>query len=53
MKPDQFNLDLIYVERNMLAELEKWSNIEEKIWKQKSNDWIQLGDLNTKFLCLF
>lgn len=34
----------------LLAKLEKWSNIEEKIWHQKSRiDWLTLGDSNTRF----
>lgn len=45
-----FNSDWVQEERYLLGELEKWSNIEEQIWKQKArNDWLQLGDSNTKF----
>lgn len=38
------------METFQLKELEKWSLIEERIWKQKARiDWLQLGDSNTKF----
>lgn len=37
------------METFQLKELEKWSLIEERIWKQKARiDWLQLGDSNTK-----
>lgn len=37
-------------EKILLAELEKWSAIEERIWCQKARvDWLKLGDSNTKF----
>lgn len=37
-------------ERRILADLEKWSGIEEYIWHQKSRvDWLKLGDANTRF----
>lgn len=44
------DVSLIDREKSLLQELEKWSKIEEAIWKQKSRaTWIQLGDSNTKF----
>lgn len=42
--------ELIQEEQRLITKLEKWSNIAEKIWQQKSRvDWIQLGDSNTMF----
>lgn len=44
------NTELIQDEKRTLAELEKWSGIEEQIWRQKARiDWLKLGDSNTKF----
>lgn len=41
---------LIVEEKRLLGELERWSNIEERIWQQKARiDWLKLGDSNTKF----
>lgn len=46
----QGDTNLVQDERRLLAELEKSSQIEERIWQQKARiDWIQLGDSNTKF----
>lgn len=37
-------------EKNCLAELEKWSTLQEKIIKQKSREqWVKEGDGNTKY----
>lgn len=42
--------DLIEQERRALAEVEKWSNIEEQVLKQMSRaDWITCGDSNSKY----
>uniref|UniRef100_A0A1S3YJW7 Uncharacterized protein n=1 Tax=Nicotiana tabacum TaxID=4097 RepID=A0A1S3YJW7_TOBAC len=42
--------DLIEQERRALAEVEKWSNIEEQVHKQKSRAyWITCGDSNSKY----
>lgn len=38
------------LEKEKIQKLEKWSNIEESILKQKARTkWIQLGDTNNKF----
>lgn len=50
MSQNRTNVELIQEESWLLAELEKWSGIEEQIWKQKARiDWVKLGDSNTKF----
>ncbi|KAH0773890.1 hypothetical protein KY290_011027 [Solanum tuberosum] len=41
---------LILLEKKILQDLEKWSNIEESALKQKSRaKWIQLGDGNNQY----
>ncbi|XP_070013353.1 uncharacterized protein [Nicotiana sylvestris] len=41
---------LFYEEKDTLAEIEKWSNVEEHVMRQKSNAcWIECGDTNTKY----
>lgn len=47
---DRNNGIIIKEEQRLLQELEKWSGIEENIWRHKSRiDWLKLGDSNTKF----
>lgn len=42
--------ELINEERKALADIEKWSNIEEQVMRQKSRaTWIECGDANTKY----
>lgn len=37
-------------EKEILAELDKWSNIEEQVLRQKSRaNWILCGDSNSKY----
>lgn len=44
------NAQLIQQEKDLREDIEKWSNIEEKIWHQKSRiEWLKLGDGNTRF----
>lgn len=40
-----------YIEKVLREELEKWSLIQEKVFKQKSRDqWVQAGDGNNSYL---
>ncbi|XP_019255013.1 PREDICTED: uncharacterized protein LOC109233583 [Nicotiana attenuata] len=42
--------DMFESERNAKNQLEKWSTIEESIYRQRSRiQWLQLGDTNTAF----
>ncbi|XP_075079695.1 uncharacterized protein LOC142164853 [Nicotiana tabacum] len=42
--------DMIMVEKDMKAQLEKWLGVEESIMKQKSIvNWLKLGDGNTTY----
>ncbi|XP_019242167.1 PREDICTED: uncharacterized protein LOC109222251, partial [Nicotiana attenuata] len=47
---DLFNESLIRAEKEVLLQLEKWQNVQEKVYRQKSRAiWITAGDSNTKF----
>nr|XP_016513599.1 PREDICTED: uncharacterized protein LOC107830521 [Nicotiana tabacum] len=41
---------LFDLEKDTLADIEKWSNVEEQVLRQKSRAcWIECGDANTKY----
>ncbi|XP_033513491.1 uncharacterized protein [Nicotiana tomentosiformis] len=50
MANDMFNNQLIVEEKALLIQLEKWTEIQEQILRQKSRaTWISYGDANTKY----
>ncbi|XP_070023042.1 uncharacterized protein LOC142176274 [Nicotiana tabacum] len=50
LKSDLYNSNLIQEERELILELEKWSNIHEDILRQKSRVVrLAKGDLNTRY----
>ncbi|XP_019235063.1 PREDICTED: uncharacterized protein LOC109215446 [Nicotiana attenuata] len=50
MRDYKHDAALFDTERNLKKELEKWSKVEESIYRQKSRiQWLQLGDANTAF----
>nr|XP_009769385.1 PREDICTED: uncharacterized protein LOC104220249 [Nicotiana sylvestris] len=50
MKTANAPTDLFEEEKELLLQLEKWDNIEESIYKQKSRiQWLQLGDTNSVY----
>ena len=47
---DKATDDLVVKEKELLIKLEKWSMIEESVFRQKARiKWNQLGDANNKF----
>lgn len=50
MRQTTLSRDMFEAEKKARKELEKWSTIEEGIYKQKSRvQWLKLGDSNTTF----
>ncbi|XP_060190353.1 uncharacterized protein LOC132619470 [Lycium barbarum] len=50
LSTDLYNTQLINEEKEVIVQLEKWSNIHEKVVRQKSRaTWITYGNSNTKF----
>ncbi|XP_019225943.1 PREDICTED: uncharacterized protein LOC109207468 [Nicotiana attenuata] len=50
IKQNPLSQSLFNEEKITLAEIEKWSNVEEQVMRQKSKAcWIECGDANTKY----
>lgn len=50
LNSDLYSPNMIQKERELILELEKWSNIHEKVLRQKSRAvWLAKGDLNTRY----
>ncbi|XP_019259313.1 PREDICTED: uncharacterized protein LOC109237461 [Nicotiana attenuata] len=50
IKQNPLSQSLFNEEKITLAEIEKWSNVEEQVMRQKSKAcWIEYGDANTKY----
>lgn len=50
IQQDPLAQNLFDLEKDTLADIEKWSNIEEQVLRQKSRAcWIECGDANTKY----
>lgn len=50
LENDPYNPHLILEEKKILLELERWSNIHERVLRQKSKVvWINHGNSNSKF----
>ncbi|XP_075098833.1 uncharacterized protein LOC142175746 [Nicotiana tabacum] len=50
IQQDPLAQDLFDLEKDTLADIKKWNNIEEQVMRQKSKAcWIECGDANTKY----